>query len=161
MKILIFSVGEKDYGADISQVREVIRKRKVTPVPESASFVEGVISLRGRVIPLISLRKKLGMKSQEVPSNRIVVTTLQDHWTGILVDQVKDVVTFKPEDVTKPDEVLQGAAYLVGVTKWQGRLILLVDLTELLKAEEKASLQKVQERVEIKKKDSERENPKL
>ena len=62
MKILIFSVGEKDYGADIAQVREVIRKRKVTPVPEAASFVEGVISLRGRVIPLISLRKKLGMK---------------------------------------------------------------------------------------------------
>ena len=56
MKILIFSIGEKDYGADITQVREVIRKRKVTPVPESATFVEGVISLRGKVIPLINLR---------------------------------------------------------------------------------------------------------
>ena len=67
-----------------------------------------------------------------------------------MVDQVKDVVTFKPEDITKPDEVLQGAAYLVGVTKWQGKLVLLVDLTELLKSEEKDSLRKVQERVEIK-----------
>ena len=154
MKILIFSVGEKDYGADITQVREVIRKRKVTPVPETAVFVEGVISLRGRVIPLINLRKKFGMKSQEVPSNRIVVTTIQNHWIGILVDQVRDVVTLKPEDITMPDEVLQGAAYLVGVTKWEGRLVLLVDLTELLKNEEKDSLQNVQERVEIKKKES-------
>jgi purine-binding chemotaxis protein CheW len=154
MKILIFSVGEKDYGADITQVREVIRKRKVTPVPETSVYVEGVISLRGRVIPLINLRKKLGMKSQEVPSNRIVVTTIQNHWTGILVDQVKDVVTFKSEEITQPAEVLQGAAYLVGVTKWQGKLILLVDLTQLLKGEEKDSLQKVQERVEIKKKDA-------
>jgi purine-binding chemotaxis protein CheW len=154
MKVLIFSVGEKDYGAEITQVREVIRKRKVTPVPETAAFVEGVISLRGRVIPLISLRKKLGMKSQEVPSNRIVVTTIQNHWAGILVDQVKDVVTFMPEDITKPDEVLQGAAYLVGMTKWQGKLVLLVDLTELLKGEEKESLRKVQERVEIKKKET-------
>ena len=154
MKILIFSVGEKDYGADILQVREVIRKRKVTPVPETPEFVEGVISLRGRVIPLINLQKKLGMKSQDIPSNRIVVTTIQNHWTGILVDQVKDVVTLKPEDMTQPDEVLQGAAYLVGVAKWEGRVVLLVDLTELLKGEEKESLQKVQDRVEIKKKEA-------
>jgi purine-binding chemotaxis protein CheW len=154
MKVLIFSVGEKDYAADITRVREVIRKRKVTPVPETAAFVEGVISLRGRVIPLLSLRKKLGMKSQEVPSNRIVVTTIQNHWTGILVDQVKDVVTLKPEEITQPAEVLQGAAYLAGVTKWQGKLVLLVDLTKLLKGEENESLQKVQERVEIKKKET-------
>ena len=154
MKILVFSVGEKDYGADIVQVREVIRKRKVTPVPEAAAFVEGVISLRGRVIPLINLRKKLGMRSEEVPSNRFVVTTIQDHWTGILVDQVKDVVTVKSEDITQPDEVLRGAAYLVGVTKWQGKVILLVDLTGFLRGEESAGLQRVHERVEIKKKEA-------
>ena len=154
MKVLIFSIGEKDYGADITQVREVIRMRKVTRVPESAAYVEGVFSLRGRVIPLINLRKKLGMKSEEVPSNRIVVTTIENHWTGILVDQVKVVAIFKPEEITQPAEVLQGAAYLVGVTKWQGKLVLLVDLTKLLKGEETDLLQKVQERVEIKKKEA-------
>lgn len=153
MKVLIFSIGEKDYGADITQVREVIRMRKVTRVPEAAPFVEGVISLRGRVIPLINLRKKLGMRSEEVSSNRIVVTTIQDHWTGILVDQVKDVVTLRPEDIAKPDEVLQSVAYLVGVTKWEGRVVLLVDLTGFLRGEESEGLRKVQERVEIKKKE--------
>lgn len=154
MKILIFSIGDKDYGADIAQVREVIRMRKVTPVPETADFVEGVISLRGRVIPLVNLRKKLGMKALEVPSNRIVVTTIQNHWTGILVDQVKAVMTFKPEDITQPDEVLKNAAYLKGVAKWEGRLVLLVDLNGFLRGEESVGLQKVQERVEIKKKES-------
>ena len=153
MKILVFSIGDKDYGADITQVREVIRMRKVTRVPEAAAFVEGVISLRGRVIPLINLRKKLGMESQEVPSNRIVVTTIQNHWTGILVDQVKDVVTLKPEDITKPDEVLHSVTYLVGVTRWEGQLVLLVDLTGFLRVEESEGLRKVQERVEIKKKE--------
>ena len=153
MKVLIFSIGDKDYGADIAQVREVIRMRRVTRVPEAAAFVEGVFSLRGRVIPLINLRKKLGMKSQEVPSNRIVVTTIQNHWTGILVDQVKDVVTFKSEDIAKPDEVFQNVAYLLGVTKWEGRVVLLVDITGLLREEESAGLQKMQERVEIKKKE--------
>lgn len=154
MKILVFSIGDKDYGADISQVREVIRMRKVTPVPETADFVEGVISLRGRVIPLINLRKKLGIKAQEVSSNRIVVTTIQNHWMGILVDQVKTVMTLKPEDITQPDEVLRNAGYLTGVARWEGRLVLLVDLTGLLKGEEKESLRRVQDRVEIKKKDS-------
>ncbi len=154
MKILVFSIGDKDYGADITQVREVIRMRKVTQVPEAAAFVEGVISLRGRVIPLINLRKKLGLESQEVPSNRIVVTTIQNHWTGILVDQVKDVVTLKPEDITKPDEVLQSVTYLVGVTRWEGRLVLLVDFAGFLKGEESEGLRKVQERVEIKKKEA-------
>ncbi|MDD5226198.1 MAG: chemotaxis protein CheW [Candidatus Omnitrophica bacterium] len=153
MKILVFSIGDKDYGADIAQIREVIRMRKVTRVPEAAAFVEGVISLRGRVIPLINLRKKLGMKSEEVPSNRIVVTTIQNHWTGILVDQVKTVMTLKPEDIAKPDEVLQSVAYLVGVTKWEGRLILLVDITGFLRGEESDGLRKVQERVEIIKKE--------
>ena len=154
MKILIFSIGEKDYGADITQVREVIRMRKVTRVPETAAFVEGVISLRGRVIPLINLRKKLGMKSEEVPSNRIVVTMIRDHWTGILVDQVKDVVTLKPEDIAKPDEVLQSVTYLIGVTKWQGKVVLLVDITGFLRWEESEGLHKVRERVEIKKKET-------
>jgi len=153
MKILIFSIGDKDYGAEISQVREVIRMRKVTPVPEAAAFVEGVISLRGRVIPLINLRKKLGMKSQEVTSNRIVVTTIQNHWTGIVVDQVKTVMTLKPEDITQPDEVLKNAGYLTGVAKWEGRLVLLVDLNGFLRGEESEGLRKVQERVEIKKKE--------
>lgn len=154
MKILVFSIGEKDYGADITQVREVIRTRKVTRVPEAAAFVEGVITLRGRVIPLINLRKKLGMKSEEVPSNRIVVTTIQNHWTGILVDQVKDVVTLKPEDIAKPDEVLQSVTYLLGVAKWQGKVVFLVDITGFLRREESEGLHKVQERVEIKKKET-------
>ena len=154
MKTLIFSIGEKDYGADIAQVREVIRMRKVTRVPEAPSFVEGVISLRGRVIPLINLRKKLGMKSEEVPSNRIVVTTIQNQWAGILVDLVKDVVTLQSEDIVKPDEVLQSVTYLLGVAKWEGRVVLLVDLTGFLRGEESAGLQMVQERVEIKKKES-------
>ncbi len=153
MKILVFSIGEKDYGVDITQVREVIRKRKVTRVPETVAFVEGVLSLRGRVIPLINLRKKLGMKSEEVPSNRIIITTIHDHWTGILVDQVKTVMTLRPEDITRPDEMLQGASYLVGVAKWEGRLVLLVELAGFLKEEEEGVLEKVQERVEIKKKE--------
>ncbi len=154
MKVLVFSIGEKDYGVDITQVREVIRKKKVTPVPETAAFVEGVFSSRGRVIPLINLRKKLGMTSEEVSSGRVIITTIRDHWTGILVDQVKAIITLEPGAVTRPDEMLQGAGYFVGVARWKGQLVLLIDLPGFLKVEEIGTLQRVQERVEIRKKES-------
>ncbi|HNX68904.1 MAG TPA: chemotaxis protein CheW [Candidatus Omnitrophota bacterium] len=154
MKIVVFSVADKVYGADISQVSEVIRMRKVTPVPGAANFIEGVISLRGKVIPLINLRKKLGLEGAVVAFNRIIVTKFGEGRLGILVDQVKDVVPLGPEEITRPDEVLQSARYLTGVAKFNGNLVLIVDLAELLKGEERETLQQVQERVEIKKKES-------
>jgi purine-binding chemotaxis protein CheW len=154
MKIVVFSVAEKDYGVDISQVREVVRMRRVTPVPDAASFIEGVISLRGKVIPLINLRKKLGFDAKAGDSSRILVTKLQDSWMGILVDQVRDVVTLNESDVTKPDDVLKDARYLRGMAKWQGHLVLIADLKEVLAGDEQEKLQKVQERIEIKKKEA-------
>ncbi len=160
MKIVVFSVAEKVYGADISQVREVIRMRKATPVPDAAPYIEGVISLRGKVIPLINLRKKLGFETQSSDSNRIIVIRIQDSWMGILVDQVKDVVTLNESDVTKPDDVLKGARYLRGMAKWQGHLVLIADLKEILAGDEQEKLQKVQERIEIKKKEGASENSK-
>lgn len=154
MKIVIFSVADKVYGADIAQVLEVIRMKKVTPVPDIAPFVEGVISLRGKVIPLVNLRKKLGLDAKAITSNRILVTKIQDHGVGILVDQVKDVVSLPNEGITKPDEILRSARYLTGVAKLGKDLILIVDLTELLAGDEKESLQKVHERVEVKKREA-------
>lgn len=161
MKIVVFMLADKVYGVAIEQVREVVRMRKVTPVPDAAGFIEGVISLRGKVIPLINLRKKLNLEIQAAPSNRILVTKLQEQWAGILVDQVEDVVALHPEEVTKPDEMLKGAYYLIGVAKYKGRLVLIADLKELLRGDEQADLQKVREKVEIKKKNPEMENPKL
>lgn len=154
MKIVIFSLAGKFYGADVAQVQEVVRMRKVTPVPDTAGFIEGVISLRGRVIPLINLRKKLGLETQTASSNRIVVAKLKNQWAGFLVDQIEDVAALKAEEITKPDEMLKGARYLTGVAKFRGQLILMVDLTELLAGEEVDSLERVRSKVEIRKKET-------
>lgn len=154
MKAVIFSLADKEYGADIAQVSEVLRMRKVTPVPEVAPFIEGVISLRGKVIPLINLRKKLSLESKVSSSNRILVTSVRDQRMGILVDRVQDVATIHDESITRPDDILQSSHYLLGVAKWEGHLVLLIDLTALLKCEEHESLQNVQNRVAVKKKDA-------
>jgi len=154
MKAVIFSLADKEYGADISQVREVLRMRKVVSVPDVAGFIEGVISLRGKVIPLINLRKKLGYEARSGKSGRILVTKTGDHWMAILVDEVRDVVTLNEGDITQPDEVLQSVRYLKGVAKLGKNLVLIVDLTELLKNEERDDLKKLREKVELKKRET-------
>lgn len=153
MKITIFKLVDKDYGVNIDQVNEVIRMREITPVPDSADFVEGVISLRGAVVPLINLRKKLALPDIKLnPHNRIIITELNKKLVGVIVDSVSDVITIDEANITPPDEVLKQADYLIGVGKLENRLILIADISKLLDAKSKAGITNVYSRVELKKK---------
>jgi len=153
MKVTVFTLADKEYGVDISQVREVIRMKEITPVPDTAGFVEGVISLRGRVIPIINLRKKLGLEEKPITSaNRIIISRLDSHFVGVVVDSVTDVISIEEEDITPPDEVLKKARYLVGVCKLGERLILVADMEKLLSDKDRATIGKVEKRVEVRKK---------
>ena len=153
MKAVIFSIAEKVYGVDISQVREVLRMRRITAIPDVSGFIEGVISLRGKVIPLLDLRKKLGLDSKITATSRILVSEVQGHPAGFLVDRVQDVESLPDDAMTRPDDLLRSAHYLVAVTKWEGKLVLIIDLAALLRDEERTSLEAVQSRVAVKKKD--------
>ena len=154
MKLAIFTLAEKEYGVDIKDIKEVIRMRKITPVPDAAAYVEGVMSLRGRVVPLINLRKKLGLEKKDMMLlNRIIVTDIKGKSVGVIVDGVTDVMTVGSESVTPPDEVLKGAGYLTGVARIGKRLILLVDIGKLLAGDAAKSIEKVHSRVEVRRKD--------
>lgn len=152
MELVIFRLADKEYGADIRQVRQVIRMREVTPIPDSAPFVEGVISLHGKVMPLLSLRKKMGISSEK-PSrlNRIIVTTLDNNLIGAVVDTVSDVISVEAASITPPDDVLKDAVYLQGVAKIAHRLILVVDIEKLLTKDDRKSIGEVHKKVEIRK----------
>ena len=154
MNAVIFTIADKEYGMDIRQVERVTRRLEVVPVPDAASFVEGVVNLRGNVIPLVSLRQIFGLERQEAQSaNRIIITVIHGHIIGILVDRVADVLRVDEGAITAPDEVLKAAQYLKGVAKVNNRLVLMVDADKLLTSDDKASIQKVHERIEIRKKD--------
>jgi len=153
MKVVTFTLADKEYAVDIHQVKEVIRMRSVTRIPDAADFVEGVINLRGKVLPLVNLRKKLGYPEIELGrANRIIVAQTNGHQVGIIVDRVNDVTSFDAASLDAPDEVLKEAKYLIGVGKLGKRLVLLVDIHRLLSGDDKASLAEVQGRVEIRKK---------
>lgn len=153
MNLVIFRMADKEYGADLKQVRQVIRMREVTPVPDAAGFVEGVISLKGRVVPLINLYKKMGLTGQKASSwNRIMITELEGSPIGVLVDTVSDVISIEPAAITAPDDVLKDAGYLSGVARLDNRLVLVVDMEKLLGGEDRNSINEVHKRVELKKK---------
>jgi len=155
MKFVIFSLADKAYGVDINQVIEVIRMRKITPVPDAAAFVEGVVSVRGKIITLINLRKKLGIEAKPLgKSDRIIVSRTEDHVIGLAVDSVSGVVNIDKADIASPDEALSDASYLVGVIRKENRIILLADIEKLLTKDAKEDLARIKSRVKAKPKET-------
>jgi len=135
--LVTFTLGE-EYGVPISQVQEIIRVGSITMVPNSPSYMEGVINLRGRVLPVLNLRKRLKLPSGERgKASRIVVTEVGGKIIGLLVDAVSHVVKVPPECIgSAPEEVLEvDTDYITGVGRLKERLIILLDLEKLLRRE--------------------------
>ncbi len=137
LHLVTFSLGE-EYGVPINQVQEIIRVGSITMVPNSPGYMEGVINLRGRVLPVLNLRKRLRLPATEISkSSRIVVTEIGDKVIGLLVDAVSHVVKVPPEFIeSAPEEVLEvDTDYITGVGKLKDKLIIMLDLEKLLRRE--------------------------
>jgi purine-binding chemotaxis protein CheW len=135
--LVTFNLGE-EYGVPIHQVQEIIRVSGITMVPNSPSYMEGVINLRGRVLPVLNLRRKLKLSPQDIgKESRIVVAEAGDKVIGLLVDAVSHVIKVSPESVeSAPEEVLEiDTDYITGVGKLKNRLVILLDLEKLLRRE--------------------------
>ncbi len=150
MNLIRFAIADRRYAVDISQAEEVIRIGTITPLPDSMDCLRGVINLRGRVIPLISLREVLGCEEAEVDSaGRIIIGHVSGNLVGVLVDSVKDVVSLEDGYVEPPDALMEGAGYLVGVGKVEGDLIPILDIEKLLTGARRIDMAEV-ERVSLK-----------
>lgn len=135
--LVAFNLGE-EYGVPISQVHEIIRVGNITLVPNAPSYMEGVINLRGRVLPVLNLRKRLRLPDREADkASRIIVTEVNNKIIGLLVDAVSHVIKVPSDFVeSAPDEILEvDTDYITGVGKLQNRLVILLDLEKLLKKE--------------------------
>lgn len=139
LQLVSFCIGDEEYGVDILRVQEINRTMEVTRVPNSPPYVEGVINLRGRVIPVVDLRVRFGMpKKNWDNSTRIVVVELQGVIVGFVVDSVKEVLRI-PRNVTEPPPNLAtgaSAEYIIGVGKLEDRLLILLDLDKIVGVEE-------------------------
>jgi purine-binding chemotaxis protein CheW len=134
-----FFLAREEYGVDVRLVQEIIRVGDITPVPRAPAFIKGVINLRGRIIPVVDLKKKLGLGEVDDAARqaRIVVVRVRDRMVGLLVDGASQVLKVPLASVeAAPDEVVEiDANYIRGVAKLEQRLIILMDLPKVLSLE--------------------------
>lgn len=148
LHIVGFRVGSETFGVPISMVHEIVRVPAITAVPESPDCVEGVINLRGRIIPVVDLRKRFGEKTITAgKKNRILVAEVDSKMIGLVVDAASEVLKIPPSDVDPPPNVFEEGEvnYVTGVGKLGGRLIIMVDLTRIL---QRGELRRVGEIIE-------------
>jgi purine-binding chemotaxis protein CheW len=146
LQVVSFALGSEEYGVDIAQVQEINRMVTVTHVPQAAQFMEGVINLRGRLIPIIDLRTRFGMERAERTKNtRIVVTEIGSKRLGMVVDSVSEVLRIPVEQIEDAPDLVAGvdSEYIRGVGKLDDRLIILLDLGRVISADETSELQKL------------------
>jgi purine-binding chemotaxis protein CheW len=139
LQLVTFAISEEEFGIDILRVQEIIRIMPITKVPNSPPAVEGVINLRGKVIPVIDLRKRFGMEPREHDSHtRIIVIEMHAMIVGFVVDGVSEVLRIQSSTVEPPPAVVAGieSEYIKGVGKLEDRLLILLDLDKLLTSEE-------------------------
>jgi purine-binding chemotaxis protein CheW len=142
-QLVVFQLGAELYGVEIARVHEIIRLQTITRVPRSPSFVEGVINLRGKVIPVVDLRRRFGLPTAEhTRASRIVVVELGDQVVGIIVDSVSEVLRVSSVSIEPPSPVVAGidSEYLHGIAKLTDRLVILLDLDRILARDERRAL---------------------
>ena len=142
-QLVSFVTENEEFGVDILKVQEIIRTVEITRVPKSPDFVEGVINLRGKIVPVIDLRKRFGIRSKERDNEtRIIVVELTDKVVGFLVDKVKEVIRVEKSVIEPPPELTTNvnSNYITGVAKLQDRLLILLDLNKVLSSEEQEKL---------------------
>ncbi|MCE1189817.1 MAG: chemotaxis protein CheW [Ignavibacteria bacterium] len=146
LQLVSFKVGEEEFGVDILKVQEINKMTQITRVPNAPAFVEGVINLRGRVIPIVDLRKRLGLPERAHDKNtRIVVVEILNKTIGFIVDAVSEVLRISKDITEKPPELVAGidADYITAVAKLDDRLLILLELEKVLSTEEKAEFASV------------------
>jgi purine-binding chemotaxis protein CheW len=134
IQLVSFDLGTEEFGIDILKVQEINRMVSITRIPQAPHYVEGVINLRGKVIPVIDLRTKFGLESKDRDKNsRIVVCDVDGSIVGMVVDGVSEVLRVAASTVEPAPEITQGTGqrYVKGVVRLDDRLLLLLDISRL------------------------------
>lgn len=147
VQLVVFILKQADqtceYGVPITKVQEIISMATPTKMPQTPDFVEGIINLRGKIIPIIDLKKRFEMgKSDLTGDTRSVIVEVEGQTIGIIVDEVTEVLRLQGENIEPPPAVIGGitAQYLTGVGKIDDRLLILLDMDKILSEDEKAEL---------------------
>jgi purine-binding chemotaxis protein CheW len=143
LQLVSFNIGTEEFGVDILKVQEINRMVEITKVPQAPHYVEGVINLRGKVIPIVDLRKRFSLELKEHDKNtRIVVVDIGGNIMGMIVDSVSEVLRLPANTIEPPPEIVTGinSEYIKGVAKLDDRLLIFLDLSKVIDVQEMAAI---------------------
>jgi purine-binding chemotaxis protein CheW len=144
VQLVTFKVGGEEFGLDVFSVHEILRWQGVTPVPRAPAFVEGVLDVRGAVVPVIDLRRRFEVpKYGHDDETRIVLVEFGGERLGLVVDSVTEVLRAPETAISAPPAYIKGLAaeFVRGIVRLEGRLVILLDLDRILSSEERIALE--------------------
>jgi purine-binding chemotaxis protein CheW len=147
LQIVTFLIGTEEFGLDVFSVQEVLRYEPVTPIPKAPAFVEGIIEMRGTLVPVIDLRRRLEVDHATIDAQtRIVVIYFEGERLGLVVDAVTAVLRIPESAVSDPPRYFHGIAaeYIRGIAKLEERLVVLLQIERILTSEERIALQEAE-----------------
>lgn len=142
-QLVVFDIGNEHFGVNIIDVDSIIKMQEIISVPMSLNFVEGITTLRGQVLPVIDLRKRLNVPlTEKTNETRIIVINMEGSKVGMIVDAVSEVLTIQEETIEATPVMVSNVdtAFITGIAKVDSRLIILLDLEKIFSSKEKAAL---------------------
>jgi purine-binding chemotaxis protein CheW len=146
LQLVTFKLGNEEFGVDILKVQEINRMMNITRIPNAPPFIEGVINLRGKIIPIVDLRKKLGFDNgngESEKTTRIIVVELDGLVLGFIVDSVSEVLRIPENTIEPPPSIVGGVEsdYIEGVGKLDNRLLILLELKKLFSSTDRKDIE--------------------
>ncbi|HDL08763.1 MAG TPA: purine-binding chemotaxis protein CheW [Desulfobacteraceae bacterium] len=149
LQLVGFTIGKEQFGVDILMVQEIIRKAPITSIPDSPGFIEGVINLRGNIIPVIDLRKRLNLfhSKNQNDGSWIIILNIEKRVTGFIVDSVTEVLKIRKDTIKPPPDIVVAglkSQYISGVCKLDKGLLILLNFNRILLVEEIKKLKEIE-----------------
>ncbi|MFW6230992.1 MAG: chemotaxis protein CheW [Nanoarchaeota archaeon] len=149
-QVVVFKLANEEFGVNITDVKEIIRMDSITQIPNTASYVKGVINLRGGIIVVIDLAKKLGLPEKDTDSNtRIIVLEIADNTVGMIVDSATEVLRLRSDEIKDAPSIVKqkiDTDYIEGVGIVDERLLILLDLGKVIQSEDMGKIHEIEER---------------
>jgi len=146
IQLIVFTLGDEEFGTDLEQVREIIRRSAVTPIPDSPDFIKGVTNVRGEIAVVIDLKRRFSLHTKKNIEEKHIVMTEQDkNLFGLMVDEVTEVLRIPESEVKKTPELVTriDKVYISGVLTLENRLIIMLDLRKVLSESELEKLSEI------------------
>lgn len=143
IQLILFDINNMEYALNIGSILEIIKLMPVNPLPGAPKFIQGVVNLRGKIIPIVDLREKFSAKtSQFTKKTRIIIATVQNNEIGLIVDAVTDVIGLQADKIEPPLPLIEGLKieYVEGIVKFKNKLIFIINIEKILTSTEKIVL---------------------